>query len=138
VSEKPERPVAAQARRDIDPEALRQARRLAWLLDDAVRLPGGFRVGLDALLGVIPVVGDALGLAASVRIVDIARRAGVPVPVLVRMVGNIAGDALIGAIPLVGDLFDFGFKANARNVDLLEQHVAQAEDGDPRDPPQLS
>lgn len=107
----------------ITPEALREARQLAWLLDDAVRLPGGFRFGLEAVLGLIPVVGDVFGLLASARIVAIARRAGVPRPVLARMLGNIAGDALIGAIPLVGDLVDFGWKANARNVALLERHV---------------
>lgn len=119
----PEPPVELEALAPIEPEALREARQLAWLLDDAVRLPGGFRIGLEALLGLVPVVGDTLGLLASLRIVAIARRAGVPVPVLVRMLGNITGDALIGAIPLVGDLVDFGWKANARNVELLERHV---------------
>lgn len=109
------------ARKDDD--AVRQARQLAWLLDEAVRLPGGFRFGLDGLLGLIPVVGDALGLLASLRIVDIARRAGVPLGVLLRMLGNIVLDAVVGAIPLAGDLFDFGWKANARNVILLEQYL---------------
>lgn len=106
-----------------DSDNLREARQLAWLLDDAVRLPGGFRFGVDALLGLVPVVGDALGLLASLRIIAIARRSGIPTSLQARMLGNIAGDALIGIIPLVGDLFDFGFKANARNVALLEAHL---------------
>lgn len=106
-----------------DSDNLREARQLAWLLDDAVRLPWGFRFGVDALLGLVPVVGDALGLLASLRIVAIARRSGIPTSLLARMLGNIAGDALIGIVPLAGDLFDFGFKANARNVALLEAYL---------------
>tara|TARA_Y100001933_G_scaffold247979_1_gene281374 strand:- start:351 stop:779 length:429 start_codon:yes stop_codon:yes gene_type:complete len=102
-------------------ESLARARRIAWLFDETVRLPGGFRVGLDGLLGLIPVVGDLIGLAASLGIVDIARREGVPAGVQVRMLANIGIDAAVGAIPLVGDLFDFGWKANARNVALLER-----------------
>ncbi len=102
-------------------ESLARARRIAWLFDETVRLPGGFRVGLDGLLGLVPVVGDLIGLAASLGIVDIARREGVPAGVQARMVANIGIDAAIGAIPVVGDLFDFGWKANVRNVALLER-----------------
>jgi len=111
-----------------------EARQLAWLLDEAVRLPGGFRFGLDGLLGLIPGIGDLLCLLAASRIVDIARRQGVPAGVLVRMAGNIGIDALVGAIPIAGDLFDFGFKANARNVELLEQALR----GRQAAPPQLA
>ena len=103
------------------PDSLARARRIAWLFDETVRLPGGFRVGLDGLLGLIPVVGDLIGLAAALGIVDIARREGVPAGVQVRMLANVGIDAAIGAIPVVGDLFDFGWKANARNVALLER-----------------
>ena len=102
-------------------DALARARRIAWLFDETVRLPGGFRIGLDGLLGLIPVVGDLIGLAASLGIVDIARRQGVPAGVQARMIANIGIDAAIGAIPVAGDLFDFAWKANARNVALLER-----------------
>lgn len=112
-----------------DADALAEARRIAWLLDEAVRLPGGIRFGLDGVLGLIPGIGDLLGLLAAGRIVDIARRQGVPPGALMRMVGNIGIDALIGAIPIAGDLFDFGFKANARNVDLLEQALRRQRGG---------
>jgi len=110
-------------------DAVAEARRIAWLLDEAVRLPGGMRFGLDGVLGLIPGIGDLLGLLASGRIVNIARRQGVPPGVLVRMAGNIGIDALIGAIPIAGDLFDFGFKANARNVELLEQSLRRQSAG---------
>jgi hypothetical protein len=102
-------------------ESLEQARRIAWLFDETVRLPGGLRVGLDGLLGLIPVVGDLIGLAAAIGIVDIARRERVPMGVQAKMLANIGVDTAIGAIPLVGDLFDFGWKANVRNVALLER-----------------
>jgi hypothetical protein len=114
-----------------EPDALAEARRIAWLLDEAVRLPGGIRFGLDGVLGLIPGIGDLLCLLAAGRIVEIARRQSVPLGVLARMVGNIGIDALVGAIPIIGDLFDFGFKANARNVDLLEQALRR-QPGGPR------
>lgn len=116
---------------DDEPEAVAEARRIAWLLDEAVRLPGGLRFGLDGVLGLIPGIGDLLCLLAAGRIVTIARGQGVPPGVLARMVGNIGIDALVGAIPIAGDLFDFGFKANARNVDLLEEALRR-QPGGPR------
>lgn len=119
------------AEHDDEPEAVAEARRIAWLLDEAVRLPGGLRFGLDGVLGLIPGIGDLLCLLAAGRIVAIARGQGVPPGVLARMVGNIGIDALVGAIPIAGDLFDFGFKANARNVDLLEQALRR-QPGGPR------
>ena len=114
---------------DREPEAVAEARRIAWLLDEAVRLPGGIRFGLDGVLGLIPGIGDLLCLLAAGRIVAIARRQGVAPGVLARMVGNIGIDALVGAIPIAGDLFDFGFKANARNVELLERALRPRDAG---------
>ena len=98
-----------------------EIRRLVWLLDEAIRLPGGFRVGLDGIVGLIPGIGDALGLAGSGYIILRARRSGVPGPVIARMIGNVAIDFLIGVIPILGDLFDFAFKANRRNLALMER-----------------
>lgn len=102
-----------------------RARSLARLLDHAVHVPGtriGF--GLDGLLGLIPGLGDAAGGALSLYILVLAWRAGVPGPVLVRMALNIGIDVLIGIIPLIGDLADFAFKANLRNIDLLDRALA--------------
>lgn len=98
---------------------------LAWLLDNSIRLPGiGFRIGLDALLGLIPVVGDAVGVLISGYIVREAARLGVPRSTLVRMVANVAIEGLVGMVPLLGDVFDAAWKANQRNARLLNEYVA--------------
>ena len=105
---------------------LDNARRLARLLDTAVGIPGTkLRVGLDALLGLIPGAGDAIGAALSGFIIVAAARAGATRATLLRMAGNVAIDTLIGASPVLGDLFDVAFKANARNVALLERLSAE-------------
>jgi hypothetical protein len=101
----------------------RELRRLAWLLDESIPLPGGYRIGLDGIVGLIPGVGDAAGLAASSYILLRARRYGVPRVVMARMLGNVLLDFVVGAIPVLGDLFDFGFKANRRNIGLMQQYL---------------
>jgi hypothetical protein len=101
---------------------LDRLRRLAWLLDNSIRLPGGFRIGLDPVIGLIPGIGDAIGALLSVFILNEARILGAPGSVLLRMAGNVVLETVIGAIPFVGDLFDAGFKANARNLALLERY----------------
>jgi hypothetical protein len=86
-----------------------------------VGVPGTrLRVGLDPLLGLIPGVGDALGALASSYLVLVAVQLGAPASVVGRLVLNIAIDAVIGSVPLLGDLFDFGYRANLRNLALLE------------------
>lgn len=109
--------------RDADSEKrLRSVRALARLLDEAVRIPGlGTRVGLDAVLGLVPGIGDALGAALSGWVIVVAARLGAPPAILARMAGNAALDALVGSVPLLGDLFDVGWRANMRNVALLER-----------------
>jgi hypothetical protein len=93
-----------------------------WL-DDFIRIPGtriGF--GLDALIGfLLPGVGDALTGIGSAALLWLALKSGVPRVVLLRMVMNIGLDALFGAIPLLGDLFDIGWKANRKNLELIER-----------------
>lgn len=101
---------------------LDNARALARVLDTAVGIPGTkLRVGLDALLGLIPGAGDAVGAALSGYIIFAAARAGASKPVLMRMVGNVVVDTVFGAIPVLGDLFDIAFRSNSRNVALLER-----------------
>ena len=92
--------------------------RLAWLMDGSIALPGGYRIGLDPIIGLVPGVGDLISTAVSSAIVFHAHRAGVPKATLMRMVANVGVDAAVGAIPLVGDLFDFAFKANRKNLQL--------------------
>ena len=99
--------------------------RLAYVLDELIRIPGtNIRIGADALLGLLPVGGDVAGGLLSAYVLLAAGRMGAPAPILVRMAGNIAIDTLLGAIPLLGDIFDIGWRANRRNVQLLEQFTS--------------
>ncbi|TQV71154.1 DUF4112 domain-containing protein [Exilibacterium tricleocarpae] len=95
---------------------------LSWLLDSSIPLPGGYRIGLDGVIGLIPGVGDAIGGGLSAWIFYQAVKLGVPKTVLWRMLANILIDTVVGAIPIVGDLFDFVWKANQKNAELLENH----------------
>jgi hypothetical protein len=114
--------VAGNEQRASQHSVATELRRLAWLLDDAIRLPGGFRIGLDGIVGLVPGIGDVLGLGASAYIVIRAKGLGVPRIVLTRMIGNVVLESVIGVIPVLGDLFDFAFKANRRNLALMEQY----------------
>ena len=98
-------------------------RRLAWLIDGAFRLPGSrFRFGLNSVIGLTPAAGDAILTAISLYIVYEARQLGLPKWKLARMLKNVAIEAAAGAIPVLGDLFDMAFKANLRNLAILEEH----------------
>jgi hypothetical protein len=90
-----------------------------------LRVPGtNWRFGLDALVGLIPGMGDvAAGVAPSYTLVA-AQRMGAPPAVLLRMVWNVLVDTVVGSVPFLGDLFDAGYKANLRNVRLLERYLA--------------
>ena len=97
--------------------------KLAWLLDNSIRLPGGFRVGLDGLIGLIPGVGDVIGAALSSYIVLEAAKLKLPFRLLARMTLNILIELVVGIVPIFGDMFDFAFKANLRNVRLLNEYL---------------
>lgn len=115
-----------------DRERLRLSRRLAVFLDDLVRIPGTRQgLGLDALIGLVPGVGDLAGSGLSGVIMYEAVRERVPIPVLARMAWNLLLDALLGLIPGVGDLADVAHRANRRNYRLLEAAVAANPDPDP-------
>jgi hypothetical protein len=107
------------------PEQLDQlavARSLAKWMDTAVTIPGtNIRVGLDALLGLLPGVGDLVGSAIGSYIIVLAGQLGAPRPVIWRMMLNQLIDLVIGAVPFAGDLLDIGWKANTKNVTLLEK-----------------
>ncbi len=112
------------------PEELLQAQALANLLDYAVRIPViGIRVGLDSLVGLIPVLGDGIMFFASMRILYLGYKMNLPKPLLGNMLRNSVFDMLLGFIPLVGDIFDLFFKANIKNVRIMEQYwVSQNKD----------
>jgi len=94
--------------------------RLAWLLDSSIPIPGtGLSIGLDALIGLFPVLGDLVGVALSSYIIKEAHALGVSRAILTRMAFNVAVEGLAGLVPFAGDLFDAGWKANQRNVRLL-------------------
>ena len=106
------------------PPELERLKRLSRILDSAIGIPGTrYRLGLDPIVGLVPVIGDALGAIFSSYIIFQAARLGVPKLTLARMIGNVMVDTIVGEIPLLGDLFDVGFKSNLRNLSLLEQHV---------------
>ncbi|WP_254273696.1 DUF4112 domain-containing protein [Haloarcula marina] len=105
---------------DTEPKALGRIRTVARLLDESVRVPVvGIRVGIDPILGVLPVAGDLLAGVCSLYIVAEAVRLGVSKRTLFRMLLNVALDVAVGAVPLVGDLFDAFWKANVRNAELV-------------------
>ncbi len=102
---------------------LARLRRLAWLMDGAARLPGThFRFGLNGLIGLTPGVGDALLALVSLYIVWEAHSLGVPRNKLVRMLGNVAVEAAAGSVPVLGDLFAMGYRANLRNLAIIEEY----------------
>jgi len=115
---------------------LQRLRRLARVMDSAVTLPGTrVRFGLDPLIGLVPVLGDAVSVLVSLYTIQQARKLGVGNRVLAAMAVNVASDALLGAVPVLGDLFDFAFKANTRNLMLLEKYLAKGERRLPTVPP---
>jgi hypothetical protein len=124
-------PAAAPPHADLQAD-LARARRLAHLLDQQFSL-GGYRFGLDALVGLIPGVGDLLGALAGLYPLVVARRHGLGKVVQSRMALNLLIELGVGAIPVLGDAFDFGFKANVRNVELLERAAAKKAGHPPRD-----
>lgn len=110
------------------PDRRARLERLAWLLDSSIRLPVlGYRIGLDVLIGLIPGIGDAAGALFSSYILVEAVRMKAGRVVLLKMVINVVVEVIVGALPLIGDVFDATWKANERNVRLLEDYLDDPE-----------
>jgi hypothetical protein len=120
--------VLPEPRRSVHPPKVEQSlEHLAWLMDDLFRVPGlGWRFGLDALIGLIPGLGDTATTIVSFYILASAVRYRVPKVTILRMGLNIGIDYVLGSLPVVGDLFDAWWKSNQMNVDLLKKRATVA------------
>src|SRR5690348_9516799 len=106
----------ARGRRELE-----RLRALARLFDQAFAIPGThWRFGIDALFGLVPGLGDIVGALVAVYALRVARTLRAPGAIQLHMLSNIAIDALVGTVPVIGDLFDFFYKAQTRNLALLE------------------
>lgn len=103
---------------------MNRLQRLSYLLDQSIPIPGtGYRIGLDPILGLFPAWGDAAGAVLSVYIVVNALQLGISKSVLLKMLSNILLETVVGVVPVLGDIFDATWKANLRNMRLLEAHL---------------
>jgi len=108
------------------PPQLERLRTLSRLLDSAFVIPGTrYRFGFDAMVGLVPGLGDAVSAVFSGYIILQASRLGAPRSVVTRMIANVALDTVVGWVPILGDLFDVAWKSNLRNMALLESHLQQ-------------
>jgi hypothetical protein len=115
---------SAGSRRD----AMERLEQLTRLLDTALVIPGtNIRFGADAVVGLVPGIGDVITTALAAWVVYEARRLGAPKHLIARMIGNVALDGMMGAVPLVGDLFDVMYKSNRRNMALLRAWMERQE-----------
>lgn len=122
--DEPKRASQVLERRERSVEIDESLERLSWLMDDLIKIPGlNWRLGLDALVGLIPAFGDSATTLVSFYIFASSVRYGVPKITLLRMGLNLGIDYVVGAVPLVGDLFDAWWKSNQRNVALLSQRA---------------
>jgi len=133
----PGRPGQVTRLRSLSPAQLQRLaalRQMARLLDSAFAIPGtNIRIGLDPIVGLIPAIGDLISPLFTLGIIWQGRELGIPRVVQLRMVLNVAIDTVLGLVPIIGDLFDFAWKANERNMVLLERHafeVRHASSGD--------
>ena len=103
---------------------LKTLRRVAWWVDAAFVLPGTrFRFGLNSVIGLLPVGGDAVLGLISLGIVWRAHQMGLPPSKIGRMLGNVGLEVAVGSVPVLGDLFDMALKANLRNIAIIEEHL---------------
>ncbi|MEG5138537.1 MULTISPECIES: DUF4112 domain-containing protein [unclassified Microcoleus] len=108
--------------------SLRRLRRISHLLDNAIPIPGTrYRIGLDPILGLIPGGGDLIGSIFAGYVVFKSAQLGVPQETLIQMAAHIVFDTVAGTVPVAGDLFDVAWKANVKNIELLDAHLGSPE-----------
>lgn len=121
--------------KSVDRAAVKRMQLVAYVLDEGIRVPGmDYRIGLDPLLGILPGAGDVLSGGVSLYIVVEAARLGVSYTTLLKMIANISVDVVGGTIPVAGDLFDFIWKANKRNFELVLNDLTTDYDRSVRSP----
>lgn len=109
---------------NLNPKTLKKLKTLSNLLDNAIAIPGTkYKIGLDPILGLFPAVGDYLSLFISAYIIFEASKLGAKQETLVKMAVNLLVDSLVGTVPVAGDIFDVAWKANQKNIELLEQDL---------------
>ena len=114
-----------EERNEIIEEKIIRLRRLSERLDETFRIPGtNHKVGIESIIGTIPLVGDLIGGLISTYIIYSGIKIGAPPKIITQMAVNIVIDFVIGSIPLVGDLFDFIWKSNMKNIALIEKTTA--------------
>lgn len=112
---------------DARQRELKRLRNLAFLLDNAFEIPViRYRIGIEPIIGLFPVVGDLIGYVLAAYLIFQARRFGAPTHLLGQMLVNATLDFVVGSVPVLGDIFDFAFKPNARNMRLLERYLSES------------
>ena len=124
TSDRP-RPMGLELPTGTDPQSIRRrVEVLEQLMERSFRIPGvNYPIGLDAIVGLVPIVGDFITAAMGAYIVWEGRNLGLPKWKLWRMGGNIAIDTALGAVPVVGDAFDVMFRSNTRNLRIIKKHL---------------
>ena len=107
--------------KEVKEEKLIRLKRLSERLDNTFTIPGTkYKIGIEALIGAVPIIGDLIGGILASYIMYSGMKMGAPPRIIARMAVNIAIDFAIGSIPIIGDLFDLVWKANRKNVELIE------------------
>ena len=119
------RPMGIEVPTGTDPVSIRKRiEAMEHLLERSMVVPGtSYRIGLDTIVGLVPVIGDFVTMAMGAYIVWEGKNLGLPKWKLARMAGNVGFDSLLGAVPLVGDVFDFLFRSNTRNLKIIRKHL---------------
>lgn len=119
-------PLVASDRPNSDKATFDRLTRLSNFMDRSITLPGGVKIGWDGIIGIVPGIGDLVGAAVSLYILSGAMRLGASKTTIIRMLSNIGIEAIVGAVLFFGDLFDLAFRANSRNMAILNKQLGSS------------